>query len=84
MKTAVKTIAARAIDDVRGVIIGGESVQSALFYDGRQQGADIYADSEQEAVEIGNARRDKLVAELGGHPCYLYQQHELWEVRIYP
>jgi hypothetical protein len=83
MKTAAKTIAARAIDDVRGVVIGGDSVQAALFYDGRQQGSDVYADSDQEAVEKCKAMRDERVKELGGHPCYLYQEPELWEVRIY-
>lgn len=83
MKTAAKTIAARAIEDVRGIIIGGNYVHASLFYDGRQQGRDVYADSEAEAIEKCKAMRDERIKEFGGHPCYLYQQPELWEVRIY-
>lgn len=82
MKTGVKTRATRAIDDVRGVIIG-DNRQGALFYDGRQQGKNLYGESDEEIIEKGKALRDKLVAELGDYPCYLYRNPELWEVRIY-
>lgn len=82
MRTAIKTIAANAIDDVRGVIIG-DVIAGALFYDGRQQGPNIYGYSDDEIIEKGRALRAELTVKLSGHPCYLYQNPELWEVRIY-
>lgn len=81
MKTAAKTIAARDIDDMRGEIIG-DVTSGALFYDGRQQGARIYGYTAEEVIEKAKAMRIQLVSTLSGHPCFLYQNSELWEVRV--
>jgi hypothetical protein len=81
MKTAARTIAANTIDEVRGQIIG-DVTSGALFYDGRKQGASIYGYSAEEVIEKAKAMRAELVSTLGGHPCFLYQDSELWEVRI--
>lgn len=74
----------RGYDDVTsGVIVGGNSIPYAIFYDNRQQGQREYAESEENAIEAGKNAIAQLKHEYCGYPYYLYHDVSKWEIRIY-
>lgn len=81
--TEIMKITDKHIDNVNGTIIGGDHVIAGLFYDGRQQGGRICANTGNEAIKTGRTMRDEYVRKFSGHPCYLYPDAQLWEVRIF-
>lgn len=78
------TINERGYDVVTsGVIVGGDSIPYAIFYDGRQQGRKKYAETEEKAIETGKEEIAQLKHEYCGYPHYLYHDVSKWEIRIY-
>ncbi len=71
-------------DTTRGIIIGGNYISWALYYDGRPQGMSNWdrADNDDEAIAAARVLRDRLIMEYGGSPCFLYQDPAKWEVRL--
>jgi len=67
-------------DDVNGIIVGGNELHGRIFYDNRQQGNDLYADSENELKTIANDKIESLKKEYAGI-CYCDGKE--WELRIY-
>ncbi len=71
-------------EEVRGVIVGGNWVSWALFYDGRCQCGNVQrATDEATAQQDATALMQRLVTEHSGAPCYLYGDASKWEVRVY-
>lgn len=70
-------------EEVNGIVVGGDFVTGQLFYDGRSQSQKLYAQSESELMEYATELMNKLKAENGGYPTYLYQDNNKWELRIY-
>ena len=70
-------------DDVNGEVVGDITIKCRLFYDGKQQKNDFYAKNDKEAMDKALNIKHKLLKEFGGHPCYLYQDNNKWELRMY-
>jgi hypothetical protein len=69
-------------DDVRGIIIGGDTHTGYIFYDGRMQTGAIVGNTEQEMLTLARRKIESLKQEFKGFPTYLYQNDSLWEVRV--
>jgi hypothetical protein len=69
------------LDFTRGVIVGGNYVSGQVYFDGRPQGDKLYANSEEELVQLAQQRIKSLTDEFSGWPCYLYKGDK-WELRI--
>jgi hypothetical protein len=69
-------------DDVSGVVIGGNELSCALFYDSKQQKCSFLADNDKEAMQIARRIKQKLLDDFGGRPCFLYRDDSKWELRI--
>ena len=65
-------------EDVAGQIVGGFKTVAALFYEGRRQSRNIYADSDGEAI----SRLEGLRAELLSENPHVFNTSG-WEVRIF-
>ena len=68
-------------DDVRGVIVGGDTYTGYTYYDGRKQGGACVGYSEREMIDACTAQIAAFKAEYKGFPTYLYQDDRLWEIR---
>jgi hypothetical protein len=72
------------LDDVRGEIIGGDTVQWVLTYQDRQQGAG-YAAADAEAIAAAKARQNALYAELGAFLFgQIYPDKNAWMLKLRP
>jgi len=67
-------------DEVNGTVIGGDFFSGEIFYDGRTQSRRIHADTEQELIDLAEAKVKELkeLRSIG-----LYQDNSKWELRIY-
>ena len=63
------------------VIIGTYYEYVRLYYDGRQQGKDFYADTLDAAKAKAEAHKQQLIKDYSGFPCYLYANSALWEIK---
>lgn len=70
-------------DDVGGSIIGGDVIVGALYYDGRNQSGNIYADSQDELELLAKEKLEEIKAECGHLFKTLYPNLSAWELRIY-
>lgn len=70
-------------DDVRGVIVGGDHVMARLYYDGRPQGATIYACNEGSALDKARALKAATMAEMGQAAFLIFPNDAAWEMRIF-
>jgi hypothetical protein len=68
-------------DEPNATIIG-EFFTGKVFYDNRQQGRTIYADTEEELKSKALAFIQDQKNEHCGFPCFLFQENK-WEIRIY-
>lgn len=71
------------LEEVEGIVIGGEFICWQLFYDGRSQGRIENADNDAQAIDAAKAEMNKLIEKFAGFPCYLYPDKSKWEVRIW-
>ncbi len=70
-------------DEVSGIIIGGEyGIRAALYYDGRRQGGDIFADNEEVAMAVAVERKREALKACGLAVRDIYPL-DAWELRIY-
>jgi hypothetical protein len=70
-------------EEVNGVIVGRFMMTADLRYEGRRQGAPIYAETEAQVMEIANERLAEIKSECGIVFRDIYP-NQSWEVRIYP
>jgi len=68
---------------VNGIVIGGDYGKKwALYYDGRFQGKEGYAKTDEEAIEEGKKKLQEIKNELGEAFIYIYPDPK-WEIRIW-
>jgi len=67
-------------DDVNGFVFGGNSYHGKLFYDNRQQGNDLYADTETELITLAEEKVKQYKTEYAG---ICYNNGKEWTLRIY-
>ena len=70
------------MDNVNGVIVGGDYVSWQVFYSGRSQTGKNYADNEKQARGYAEVVIQRLKSEFKGFPCYLFQDDSRWDIRI--
>jgi hypothetical protein len=75
-----KTDLSKYVEEVRGVIIGGDHSTGQLFYEGRPQSGMFYG-TEEEVNTEARARADKLKHRLGDEYRRLYPKG--LELRIF-
>jgi hypothetical protein len=68
-------------DVVRGVIVGGEHHTARLFYENRQQGRDITADTYEALLQAGSDLLGELKQECGQAFPMIYPL-KAWSLRI--
>lgn len=76
-------IAHERMDNVSGIVIGGDYTAWQVVYDGRTQGPKEYADTPEQAEQAGRLAIYRLKAANCGHPCYLYQDDARWTIRLW-
>ena len=81
IENMVKKILKEWEDDVRGEIIGDITFSGNLYYDGRQQGKTLTANSEAELIKMAKDAIKKFKDEFSGFPTYLYPEDK-WEFKI--
>ena len=69
-------------DDVQGEIIGRYLLRGVLYYSGRPQSGSVYADTEQELVDICAGMMQAKLDAFGAAAKEIYKDDK-WEVRIY-
>ena len=69
-------------DETQGTIIGGEYFTGKIFYDNRQQGNTITADTHEELIIQAEQIVSDYKEKFCGFPCYLYTDNSKWELRI--
>jgi hypothetical protein len=70
------------VEDVRGEIIGESPTHRGwLCYDGRQQGAHFFADSDAELRRIAVERKAQIAADCGRAFASIFPL-DAWELRI--
>jgi hypothetical protein len=71
------------VDDVRGIIIGGNFVSWQLFYDGRHQSGLQYADNSELAESQARSQVAEMRAKYKDEFKRLYPDESKWEMRIW-
>ncbi len=68
-------------DDVSGQIVGRYMLTGVLTYDGRQQGSTIYAETDQQLMEMARAMKAEMLERCGQMAHEIYPADD-WRLRI--
>jgi len=71
----------RDYDDVNGVIIGPDLLVGALYYQGRPQTGQLYAESDDALLVLAKGEKDRIRLECGAAFPLIFPE-DSWELRI--